>query len=774
MHTHKVRTILCACLALIMLATALGGCGSPKASPSPEPEGTPVPTPVVTPPPPTPGATEKPVHVNGVWQTLGAGAGGTMYWPAISPHDTSIIMMGCDMTNTYLSWNGGEHFEQFNFGGTTKNYAFDPMDENIIYVSGNGLHRSKDQGNTWEKIFSPSGTVVYCAVDPTNSQVIYAMVAGSGMELYRSTDDGSTFTKIASTMETGALAKVYIDPASPGNDRKVYMFTSRGIVLVTGMDNKMTWVYEKPLYDAGWAYDEASQTTHYFIVEPAGADNAKFEATLSKSTDDMKTFTCISDGIDQYLRDGEKRDFNFICPSSQQVIYASVCNPESALDWQSAYGVVKTEDGGKTWKWVYKVDAEEAANYTNGWLEDVYGPWWGDSAWGMCASQADPKLCIVTNMGVAFMTRDGGDTWQPIYCKYDAETKQSTTTGLDVTNVYDLVRDPFNDEHLFMCCTDVGAFYSYNNGETWVSVLGTEGVPRAWRNTCYAMVFDPEVEGLCWSVWSNKHDLPRTKMFEDDITKGVGGVCISTDGGNTWSVSSQGLPENAVCTDIVVDPTSPKDSRVLYVTLMGLGVYKSSDGGKSWEQVNKGLDENNLRAWKLEFSPDYRMLFLVVTTGGSDETYVVEGALYRTTNGAQSWSPLTMPKGVRVINNLAMDANKRGRMYATGWSYPDALLGTPVGGGVWRSDDYGRTWTNVYDQSEHCYGITVDSRDSNMLYTSTMSGKVMVSRDGGENWKQVEDFRFLSPKNIYEDPNDPEKIYVASFGGGLFHGPLPK
>ena len=85
----------------------------------------------------------------------------------------------------------------------------------------------------------------------------------------------------------------------------------------------------------------------------------------------------------------------------------------------------------------------------------------------------------------------------------------------------------------------------------------TDGVPREWRNTTYWVVFDPKVRGKMWSVNSGTHDLPRPKMWRHTpVSSYKGGVCISTDGGKTWTKSNTGMDETGA-THILLDPTSP-------------------------------------------------------------------------------------------------------------------------------------------------------------------------------------------------------------------------
>ena len=60
-----------------------------------------------------------------------------------------------------------------------------------------------------------------------------------------------------------------------------------------------------------------------------------------------------------------------------------------------------------------------------------------------------------------------------------------------------------------------------------------------------------------------------------------GGVAVSDDDGRTWNKSNTGIPENSICTNILLDSSTPVNSRTLYVSVFDKGVYKSTDGGKN-------------------------------------------------------------------------------------------------------------------------------------------------------------------------------------------------
>ena len=42
------------------------------------------------------------------WRKLGPGGGGALFYPTISPHDAGTVLVGCDMTGSYISRDAGE------------------------------------------------------------------------------------------------------------------------------------------------------------------------------------------------------------------------------------------------------------------------------------------------------------------------------------------------------------------------------------------------------------------------------------------------------------------------------------------------------------------------------------------------------------------------------------------------------------------------------------------------------------------------------------------
>jgi photosystem II stability/assembly factor-like uncharacterized protein len=335
---------------------------------------------------------------------------------------------------------------------------------------------------------------------------------------------------------------------------------------------------------------------------------------------------------------------------------------------------------------------------------------------------------------------------------------------------------------------------SVNGGKTLYHTIG--GVPRKWINTCYDAVFDPDVKGLIWSVWSWKHDLPRAKHFRKPfpVHQALGGVCVSTDGGRNWAVADrhcdsegadtlsfaaptdgirrneQSLPTGAY-TRIILDPSSPAGNRTLYIAGPPGGVFKSVDNGRTWTRKMNGVGENTF-SFDLDLASGGALYQTVMKTRHDDAGLTPEmktatdGAVYKSADGGDTWVKLALPGEVTFPNKIISDPANPDRLYFTAW--PDD---GDKGGGVYRSDDGGETWACVFDEKKRAMGITLDPKHTSHVYITTFEHAAYRSLDGGDTWERIRGYNFKWGQNPVIDPHDDRMLYITTFGGGIFHGP---
>jgi photosystem II stability/assembly factor-like uncharacterized protein len=718
----------------------------------------------------------------GDFKIVGPGGGGAMFRPVVSPHDENTVLVACDMTGAYITHDGGKSWRMFNLRGVAEFFVFDPHDKNIIYVMSTALWRSEDGGDTWKLVYpkpasvkgvkmnsdhsdedvladpDPLKNISAMAIDPANSKTLYAAAGERNkgpFALYISHDAGENWSKL--TDLPAAALKAFVNQAADEAQRSV---------VAAGADFIDVW--------------KSSALTK--IPVPPGKKIT--DISVGFTAQQTPVFYAISDELTASVSDDLGANWRKVQftqgqgAAKQRAIATSLLHPETAYvsyrdleDGGLKYmGVAKTTDTGRTWNLVWKEDINAAgkpgANVHDAWITPKFGSDWAENPLTISVANQDANLVYATDLGRTMKSSDGGATWNAVYST-KANDGGYTTTGLDVTTSYGYHFDPFDKNRQFISTTDIGLFRSEDGGKSWIQ--STDGVPRDWRNTTYWIVFDPAVKGRVWSVNSWTHDLPRPKMWRrSGVGKYRGGVCISSDGGKTWTKSNDGMEQTAA-TFILLDPSSPVDSRTLYVTGFGRGVYKSTNGGKSWALKNTGIMQKEPFAWRI--SRDNKgTLYLLVSRRSEDGSNGTDkdGAIYRSTDGAEHWTPVAMPEGANAPNGLAIDPKDPNRLYLATWARATGEHGD--GGGIYLSEDAGKTWKQVLDRDRHIYDITIDPRDAKILYAAGFESSAWISHDAGEHWSRIPGFNFKWGHRVTPDPENPKAIYITTFGGGVWHG----
>ncbi len=260
-----------------------------------------------------------------------------------------------------------------------------------------------------------------------------------------------------------------------------------------------------------------------------------------------------------------------------------------------------------------------------------------------------------------------------------------------------------------------------------------------------------------------------------------GGVWKSTDGGQSWQNISDGYFGGSIGAIAV----SEWDPNVIYVgggeesirgnVSHGYGMWKSTDAGKTWTFI--GL-------------PDSRHIGdVVIHPRNPDLVYVAvmghafgpnkERGVYRSKDGGKTWEQILFVNEDAGAVDLAMDPTNPRILYATFWRFrrtPYSFESGGAGSSLWKSTDGGDTWVELTRNPGlpkppiGKIGITV-SADPNRLYAivEAHEGGVFRSNDGGKTWRRVNDDRNLRQRawyynHIMADPKDPDVVYVLNVG----------
>jgi photosystem II stability/assembly factor-like uncharacterized protein len=738
------------------------------------------------------------------WRVIGPGGGGTMRRPAVSPHDPRVVVEGCDMTGAYITRDGGNSWRMFHLGWVVDAFAFDPKDARVVYAGTGALWRSEDAGQTWAMVYP----------DPARNTVEHGF--GDHADVVYTTDDplypsGLDVNIMAIAVDPADTRRLFIassatPPGPPGSQP-----TGHSIILGSE-DRGRTWarvaeiatervfairaegrgaqvLAETAAYEGDVARWQRFDPPGKITSGSFGRDGGRTLAYVTTDTgvhvsdDGGRTWRASNGALGAMLAGGGTEAWGPAKSSKPSLgpVAASAGNGATAYvglrglrgreDGAPFNGIARTTDGGRTWSIVHAEADRPSPNLDPSWIEtrarEDGNSVWFDAPYDLAVAPGDPLVAYATDLFRTYRTLDGGRTWAQVNSANRGDDRWGSR-GLDVTSTYGVHWDPFDARRMFISTTDIGLFRSEDAGATWTG--STTGVPTPWRNTTYWIAFDPDVKGLVWGAFSGTHDLPRPKMWRrTDPERFQGGVSVSTDGGRTWTPSNRGMAESAI-THVLVDPASPRDRRTLYATAFGRGVYKSTDNGRAWTLMNAGIEQRQPFAWRITRDAE-GALYLVVARrsergriGDADD-----GALYRSTDGAEHWTRMTLPAGVNGPNGLAVDPRDPRRLYLAAWGV--ATPGGDTGGGVWLSTDGGASWTNVLRESQHVYDVTIDPRNPSVLYVSGFDQAAYRSADRGATWSRVRGFNFKWGHRVIPDPADAGKIYVTTFGGSVWHGP---
>jgi photosystem II stability/assembly factor-like uncharacterized protein len=145
-----------------------------------------------------------------------------------------------------------------------------------------------------------------------------------------------------------------------------------------------------------------------------------------------------------------------------------------------------------------------------------------------------------------------------------------------------------------------------------------------------------------------------------------------------------------------------------------------------------------------------------------------DGALYRSRDGAEHWQAVTLPQGTNAPNGLAVDAGNPSRLYLAAWARATGRHGD--GGGIFLSEDSGKSWKQVLDKDRHIYDVTIDASDPKILYAAGFESSAWRSSDRGLHWSRIPGFNFKWGQRVVPDPADRNKVYITTFGGSVWHG----
>lgn len=300
---------------------------------------------------------------------------------------------------------------------------------------------------------------------------------------------------------------------------------------------------------------------------------------------------------------------------------------------------------------------------------------------------------------------------------------------------------PFRGGRTIGACGVTGhpnIFYmGVNDGGVWK----TDDYGRTWQP-----LFDSEPTGSIGDVAvapSNPNVIyvgSGEGVQRPDLSVG-NGMYKSTDGGKTWK--HLGLDDAYQIGGLAVDP---KNENRVFVAVLGhpygpnteRGVFRTTDGGTTWQKVFY-IDENT-GAIQVTIDPVnsdivYADMFAARQGPWENGEFTGPGSgLFKSTDGGNTWT--------RLEKGLPGKAEGLGRIgFCIAPSNPErlyAVVSSKKGGGIYRSDDAGASWTlqnndlKYWDRGDDFAEMKVDPRNPDVVYDiNVVSWK---SEDGGKTW----------------------------------------
>lgn len=146
------------------------------------------------------------------------------------------------------------------------------------------------------------------------------------------------------------------------------------------------------------------------------------------------------------------------------------------------------------------------------------------------------------------------------------------------------------------------------------------------------------------------------------------------------------------------------------------------------------------------------------------------GGVWKTENAGRTWSPISDAAGIVSVGALAIAPSNPSVIYV-GSGQPEPRYDVAAGDGVWKSTDGGRSWTHLGLQgARHIGAILVDPRDADVVTVAALGHwfgpnperGVYQSRDGGQTWNHVLAIdEQTGAVDLAADPRNPDLLYAA-------------
>jgi len=437
---------------------------------------------------------------------------------------------------------------------------------------------------------------------------------------------------------------------------------------------------------------------------------------------------------------------------------------DSVTSTLSAQSIPWTRCGGLFGGQVSGISVKDGKNmFVTVRTAGIYGSTNGGATWGLRGSGTPTpyvfECIVVTSKGTLLAGTGQQDIWRSIDNGY--VWKRVGTTDVSA-QIYGLGVSP----HGFLFAgTSKGVYRSEDDGLTWVHVsnLIEDGnhvhcitvLRNGYVVACTSTgIYRSSDDGVSWTRVCS--DIAPSSIVEDRMGNiYVGGIYVrsyqpcgvwgSLDTALTWK------PMGTTLADVSARPLGLDPSGFVIVFVIDGGLFKTTDGGQEWSQIPTSFGKS--RVWTL------------VANGADSLIAGTDCGVHTSIDGGRTWKYSSV--GLPWLTPTALEAQADGRI----------LAGTD-GCGVFASSNHGASWTLLGEgvpsdittiKDFEAEGIFVGS-ESYGLYRSTDGGESWASSDSGMELKQIRDLFRGSNGTLFAETGS--RTFFSSTDGGGYWRPF--
>ena len=315
---------------------------------------------------------------------------------------------------------------------------------------------------------------------------------------------------------------------------------------------------------------------------------------------------------------------------------------------------------------------------------------------------------------------------------------------------------PTQPRTFYMGVASGGLFRTTDGGATWLPI--TDGqVPLGSMGAIAVAASNPDIIYIGTG----------SDGLRSNVSTGRG-VYKTTDGGKTWGFS--GLYDSGHIGAVSIHPSNPDVAWVaaggdIFKSSSERGVFKTTDGGKTWKKTLFLSD--TIGAMDVELQPGNPNVVYAWMSRIERKPWTIisgsrEGGFYKRTDGGDTFTRIMtgLPSQLIGKGNMAVTAANPNRIYA--------LVEAQPGGGMYRSDDAGQTWSALPSPAQMIWRpfyyttIGADPTNADVVYGGAEG--FWRSTDGGKTWQSLRT-PHGDNHDIWINPKDGNTFVQANDGG---------